>query len=86
MPTPEIIFTKQFSKTYAKLPQEIKTILKKQLGLFLENPRHPSLHVKKMKGLRPEVWEGRISKKYRFVFEKIDKRYYFLRIGPHDIL
>jgi mRNA-degrading endonuclease YafQ of YafQ-DinJ toxin-antitoxin module len=55
------------------------------MGLFLENPKHPSLHIKKMKG-HPEIWEGRITRDYRFTFKVVENTYFLRRIGTHDIL
>ena len=44
------IQTEQFREAFAKLPQHIQRRAKKQLALFFENYRYPSLQTKKMKG------------------------------------
>ena len=42
--------TKPFDRDFAFLSESIKEQAEKQFALLLQNPRHPSLHVKKMKG------------------------------------
>lgn len=82
----QIIRTDTFKNQYKKLPQPIKEQAKKQLGLLLENSKHPSLRVKKIKGQTEDIFEARVSRGYRFTF-KIEGEYYILRrIGTHDIL
>lgn len=82
----QIIRTDIFKNQFKKLPQSIKEQAKKQLGLLLENPKHPSLRVKKIKGQTEDIFEAKVSRSYRFTF-KIDGEYYILRkIGTHDIL
>lgn len=76
--------SQQFREEYERLPEAIQKQATKQLGLFLQNPRHPSLQTKKMGGR--EVWEGRITRSCRFTFEIIGDVYRLRRIGPHDIL
>ncbi len=80
-----IIKSERFKKEFAALPPPIQERAKKQLALFLQNPRHPSLQVKKMEG-NTGYWEGRITKAYRFTFEVAEDAYKMRRIGPHDIL
>ena len=77
--------TERFKKQYKKLPQPIKKATQKQLGLLLSNPDHPSLNIKKMKDPR-NIWEGRITKSYRFTFQIEDDCYILRNIGTHDIL
>jgi mRNA-degrading endonuclease RelE of RelBE toxin-antitoxin system len=59
--------TSRFNKQYQLLPVEIKKKAQKAFQLFGENPDHPSLRIKRVKGTR-EVWEGRIDIQYRFTF------------------
>jgi mRNA interferase RelE/StbE len=76
--------TEHFAKGYKKLPADIQAQVDKQISLLLENPKHPSLRIKKMQGTRGEIFEGRISKNYRFTFQ-IEKDTYILRkVGPHN--
>lgn len=34
----------------------------------------------------PKIWEGRISKHWRFTFEISGDKYIIRRVGTHDIL
>ena len=77
--------TKAFDKDYEDLPEPIKEQTDKQLILFLDNPHHPSLRVKKIKG-HPKIWEGRITKNYRFTSQIEEEIYILRRIGIHNIL
>lgn len=75
---------KAFDRDYVKLPQRIQKLAEKQLALFSENPRHPSLHVRKMLGCE-DLWEGRITIHYRFTFKIVGETYLLRRIGTHEI-
>jgi len=73
--------TERFKREYAALPKSVQRRADKQITLFLENPRHPSLRVKKMEGF-PNTWEGRISQDYRFTFQIRADTCTLRRIGP----
>ncbi|GFP25096.1 hypothetical protein HKBW3S25_00546 [Candidatus Hakubella thermalkaliphila] len=75
--------TQPFDQDYETLPEEIKERADKQFTLLLENPRHPSLRLKKIKGIK-DIWEGRITRDYRFTFQIDGDTYILRRIGKHD--
>lgn len=77
--------TERFKRDFQALPEPIQRRAEKQLALFLKNPRHPSLRIKKMQGTQ-NLWEGRITKSYRFTFQIRDDACILRRIGTHDIL
>jgi len=77
--------TRPFDRDYDDLPEPIKEQTDKQLSLFLDNPHHPSIRIKKIKGY-PKIWEGRITKNYRFTFQIEGEIYILRRIGTHNIL
>jgi mRNA-degrading endonuclease RelE of RelBE toxin-antitoxin system len=77
--------TRFFDGDYNALPQSIQNRTDKQLSLLLNNPRHPSLRLKKIKG-HPSIWEGRVTKSYRFTFQIVGETYLLRRIGTHPIL
>jgi mRNA-degrading endonuclease RelE of RelBE toxin-antitoxin system len=77
--------TERFAKDYVRLPQRLQDCVDKALGLLLENPGHPSLQIKKIKG-HENRWEGRVTLQYRFVFSIEADAYLLLRIGTHDLL
>jgi len=76
--------TEHFTKCYKSLPTVIQAQVDKQLSLLLENPKHPSLRVKKMQGTKGEIFEGRISRSYRFTFQIEGDTYILRNIGPHN--
>ena len=77
--------TKTFDKDYDALPEHVKDRTDKQFILLLENPNHPSLRLKKIRG-HPDIWEDKITKSYRFTFQISGEMYMLRRIGTHDIL
>ena len=79
-----LIWSTRFRRQFTALPGHIKARARKQLAFFWENPGHPSLHTKKMEGC--DIWEGRITREYRFTFTVSGDAYTLRRIGPHDIL
>jgi len=81
----EFIATAKFKKQFKRLPQRIRKTAKKQLGLLLSNPDHPSLNIKKMQDPR-DIWECRITHSYRFTFQVEGETYILRNIGTHDIL
>ena len=81
----EIKPSPHFVQDYKNLPPLLRKRTDEKLKLFLNNPQHPSLGLKKMKGF-PDIWEGRITKNYRFTFQIQEKTYILRRIGTHDIL
>jgi len=76
--------TNSFLKDYKKLPEEIKPRVNKNLALLFENPRHPSLRFKKLKGT--DKFEIRISKGYRLTLRYQDQILELRRVGTHDLL
>jgi len=76
--------TNSFPKDYRGLAAEHRAQGDKQLTLLLENPRHPSLRLKKLKGT--QVFEIRISKGYRLTFGYEHDALVLRRVGTHDLL
>ena len=83
-----LVRTDPFKRDFLKLPENIKRTGEKALRLFDTDPFHPSLHIKKTKGevLKgySNVFEGRFSKSYRFLFLIEGDTYVLLRCGKHD--
>jgi mRNA interferase RelE/StbE len=77
--------TRPFDEDYGVLPESIKERADKQFIILIENPHHPSLRLKKIKG-HPNIWEGRLTKDYRFTFQISGEIYLLRRIGTHNIL
>jgi mRNA interferase RelE/StbE len=77
--------TRPFDEDYSALPESIKERADKQFIILIENPHHPSLRLKKIKG-HPNIWEGRVTKSCRFTFQISGEIYLLRRIGTHNIL
>ena len=77
--------TERFATDYDRLPQPRQRRTDRALAVLLENPRHPSLQVKKMKGFENR-WEARGSLRCRLIFTMEDDAYVLLRVGTHDLL
>lgn len=73
----------KFRSFYKKLPAQIQRKTDKQLRLLADNPRHPSLQVKKIQGTSG-IWEARVDRKYRLSFEWTSDTLYLRVVGNHD--
>ena len=78
-------FTKPFIKQYRKLPKRIQEKTDEQIALLLEDPKHPSLGIKKVEGPN-DIGEGRITKNYRFTFQIKGEVYILRKVAAHDVL
>ncbi len=84
--------TQRFYKDLARLPDRLQTRVWDKLQLFVENPTHPSLRVKKMRG-RERIWELSVTREYRITFEwredaesDVERVAILRRVGTHDVL
>lgn len=80
-----LIFTDTFKKNYQRLPPSIQKRFDKQLFLFTHNSRHPSLNIHRYRR-EENVWEGYVSRNYRFTFSVSEDGYVFRNIGSHSII
>jgi mRNA-degrading endonuclease YafQ of YafQ-DinJ toxin-antitoxin module len=80
----KVVYSENFKKNVEKLPIEIKRQLKKKLEIMLENPRHPSLRVKKLKGRKDGVFEASINMDIRMTWEYVDGGILLRNIGEHE--
>lgn len=59
--------------------------IEKQILLFEENPKHPSLRVHKLSGNRENMWSISITMSIRMVYLLInDDEAIFIKIGTHE--
>jgi len=79
----QIARTERFKRAYRKLSPENRKQARKAIRLLLEDPRHPSLQVKRVKGTR-QIWEARVSRSCRLTFEMHGDTYLLRNIGEHD--
>lgn len=82
----KVYYTRAFRKDFQDLPKEMRNQTEKQLKLFVDNPRHPSLRTRRIQGSRRSIWEGRVSPGYRFTFEWEGDTVILRRIGRHAII
>jgi mRNA-degrading endonuclease RelE of RelBE toxin-antitoxin system len=69
-------------KDYDGLQEKIQKAFDKQARLLAENLLHPSLHAKKFDE-GEDLWQGRVTKAWRFYFKIDDDTYIITRIVPH---
>ncbi|MBI5505108.1 MAG: hypothetical protein HY899_09925 [Deltaproteobacteria bacterium] len=60
----------------------IQRAFEKQLGLMLDNPRHPSLNTKKYDDASG-IWQGRVTLSWRFYFTIDGDVFTLLTIRAH---
>lgn len=84
----KVVRTDPFKRDFHKLPETIKRRTEAALRLLLSNPHHPSLRVKKVRGEiikgYGNIFEGRITRDYRFFFLIATDAYILLRCGRHE--
>ena len=71
----------RFWDCYARLPQDIRLQARRNYRLLLQDPNHPSLRFKKLKGR--DLWSARISKDYRAVAMPVEGGLQWFWIGTH---
>lgn len=81
----EIVFTPTFERLFKRLPKRIRHETYEKLALFLEDPAHQSLRVKRIRGTE-RIWEMSITMNCRLTFEVDEERVFLRRIGTHDVL
>lgn len=79
--------SRDFDKEFKKLPEDLKGLVKKKLGLLLEDQTHPSLRVKKVQGYHedPPIMEMSATMAVRITFQRFSEFLYLRHIGSHRI-
>ena len=78
-----VYYTELFEQKVKELPVEIKKVLLAKLDLMIENPRHPSLRVKKIQG-QAAIFEARITMSIRLTWQYSEDGILLRNIGEHD--
>ena len=81
----KLLLTERFRRDYGRLPSQLQDQVDQKLQILLDNPRHPSLQVKKMQGA-PKIWELRVTQGYRLTFQSESGCYLLRRVGTHGVL
>lgn len=77
------IVTARFRQAYRSLPDSLRGKADKAIRLLAENPRHPSLHLKKIQGTSG-IWEARVDRGCRMTLEISADAFILRNIGKHD--
>lgn len=79
-----IYFSNLFLEGVEKPPDDVKKALKKKLGIMADDPRHPSLRTKKIKG-HENIFEASITMSIiRMTWEYFEDGILLRNIGEHD--
>ncbi len=68
-----------FWDAYGKLPERVREVADKNYALLKENPRHPSLQLKKV----GRFWSVRVGNRYRALAVEVDQDLIWFWIGSH---
>ena len=69
-----------FWKNYDSLSKNIKALADKNFELLKENPKHPSLHFKKI----DKYWSVRVGLNYRSLAVEVEEGVLWFWIGTHS--
>ena len=76
----EHILDDDFWEAYAKLPPHVQRRVPHMLQRLRQNPRHPSLRLKKVRAL----WSIRVNKGYRALAREENGHFIWFWVGTHD--
>jgi hypothetical protein len=65
---------------YRKLPQSVQELADRNFELLKTNPRHPSLHVKKV----GRYWSARVGRRHRALAVEVEDGLVWFWIGTHS--
>lgn len=72
--------TDRFWKCFAKLPAHIQDLAKDNVELLKNDPKHPSLHFKKV----GKFWSARVGLNYRALAFEDGEDFIWVWVGAHD--
>lgn len=73
------VASRAFWQAYDALPDQVRTSADRSFALLKSDPRHPSLHFKKV----GRFWSARIGIRYRALAVEIDDGFLWFWIGSH---
>lgn len=77
-----ILFSGKALRDYQAVSDRTRQAADKQFSFLLKNFRHPSLRVKKYDEAK-DIWQGRITRGWRFYFQIRGDIYYIITIVKH---
>lgn len=82
----KITYSERFQKHYKKLSSDEKTQFRRKLDVFADNPLHPSLRTKRIKGT-DGLFEFSVNMDIRVIwFYEGENLVALVDIGHHDML
>lgn len=72
--------TNRFWQCFHALPENVQALARKNYELLRMEPRHPSLHLKKVGGL----WSVRVGRDHRALATEDEAGFIWLWIGTHE--
>lgn len=70
----------RFQPFYVSLPVDVQNLADKNFAVLKSDPRHPSLHFKRVWG---RMWSVRIGVQYRALGLEVDDGFQWFWIGTH---
>ena len=77
-----VTYARRFLRSFTSAPDSIQKAFEKQAGYLLTDLRHPSLRAKKYDEAN-DIWQGRVTRDWRFYFMIEGDVYKLLDIVPH---
>ena len=82
----QITYSERFKKSYKKLTLREQKLVQDKVMILSENPMHPSLRVKRIKGT-VDLYECSVNMDIRVIwYYEGDEIILLLDVGHHDIL
>jgi mRNA-degrading endonuclease RelE of RelBE toxin-antitoxin system len=79
----KLFFSERFKKDYKLFSDDIKQLINSKLKILSENPLHPSLRTKKIKG-KEDIFEASINMHIRMTWNYYEGKILLRAIGEHD--
>lgn len=78
-----IELSNKFIRAYKKLDWETRLQVDKTLQTIASNPKHPSLRLKRIKGIK-DIWEASVNMSIRITLRFTEDIIQLRNIGAHD--
>ena len=79
----KLFFSDRFKKDYKLFSDDIRQVINSKLKILSENPLHPSLRTKKIKG-KEDIFETSINMHIRMIWNYYEGKILLRTIGEHD--
>lgn len=81
-----VIYSEKFISQLEQLSDKTQKLTLKKIGVFIDNPKHPSLKTHKLNGALSGFLSFSVDYQIRIIFEYGEKdTVHFLKIGNHDV-